>query len=134
MSAQLKIVLLLLPASLAFFSARRIGDVSHDLKLRVDAEHPECVARSGVDPSVADKYWDILVYPEGRPFKCYLECLYKAFNIVREDGSLNEEFLIETIETVTKEGVNACREEIKVGADGCERAFNFDSCMVAFYM
>ncbi|KAK5640224.1 hypothetical protein RI129_011035 [Pyrocoelia pectoralis] len=123
-------IVLAFPVVITYNSTKNPHEVFDRWKDRLEKEHPECYKSSGVDQGDVDDYWALIRIPSTKNFKCYLECMYRSFHFINDDGVINADQLVEDVENVTYDIVNDCNAERSNTTDRCEEVYDFFICVL----
>ncbi|XP_055524378.1 pheromone-binding protein-related protein 6-like [Wyeomyia smithii] len=98
---------------------------------RTTDQHRKCVDETGVSEDSIARFNGPEVFDDDERLKCYMECLFRNFNVTKPNGDVD---LIEVYHAIPKElnsvalkVLNKCRD-IADGSTRCERAFSLHKC------
>ncbi|XP_031357324.1 uncharacterized protein LOC116181207 [Photinus pyralis] len=123
------ILIVIIPSTvLAYSSSITVKQLMDAWRTKATSEHPECMTISGANQEEVDLYWFKYRGTDTRTFKCYLACILQRFQLVFEDGSLNEDAIVH-IDKVTNDMIKDCHRNY-VHPDLCQLSFDFATCIM----
>ncbi|XP_031357205.1 uncharacterized protein LOC116181377 [Photinus pyralis] len=99
---------------------------------RSQMEHPECLQSTGATAEEVHDFFELVGMSTRYEFKCYIDCLFKSFGFINEDGTIEGNALVQQVEIYTDEMVDFCREPYLAMEDQCERAYELSHCLTHY--
>ncbi|XP_031355624.1 general odorant-binding protein 69a-like [Photinus pyralis] len=129
---ELLIISAAISAVFAFSSNRTTRLILDEWRERTKQEHPECLKSTGVKEEYVNQYWESLQMTDDENFKCYLWCVFKAFKLISNDGSANEEIMVQKMDRVTTDIVDFCSAKVDTTTGKCDRAYELIYCCLHY--
>ncbi|KAB0792684.1 hypothetical protein PPYR_14643 [Photinus pyralis] len=116
----------------AFSTNKTTRDILDEWRERTKQEHPECLKSTGVKQEYVDQYWESVQMADDENFKCFLWCVFNGFKVINNDGTGNEELIVQTIDRMTNEIVEFCMEKADKMPDKCKRTYELINCCTRY--
>ncbi|KAK5640225.1 hypothetical protein RI129_011036 [Pyrocoelia pectoralis] len=116
----------------AYESKKSTKEIFDHWRRLSEKDHPECIKAWNVSEEDLDRYFRLYEFPDKRNFKCFMDCLYKGFNLINKDGTINRDELVKGFEKVSNEMIEYCNARIVTKTDDCERIHEFADCLVHY--
>ncbi|XP_031355743.1 uncharacterized protein LOC116180055 [Photinus pyralis] len=129
-------VLLTISAVLVFaraFEAEVETKVIYDRwRNRIEQEHPECAKTWPITDDEREGYFRHGEVADTPTFKCYVHCVFKSFNLVNEDESVNRDEIYKMFERMTYQMVDFCGGRVLEKTHNCEKTFELVNCLLHY--
>ncbi|KAK5640223.1 hypothetical protein RI129_011034 [Pyrocoelia pectoralis] len=127
------IVVIILHVAFAFNSTESPKEIGAKWETRSQQEHPECLKKTGATEEEVDQYYQLIRIPTRYNFKCYIDCVYRVYGFINEDGSVNKDTLVKNVEKLTDEILDFCDVKYQEKLDRCEKAYEYAYCITHYH-
>lgn len=89
----------------------------------------ECIARSKVDQVVVDGFLERGEVSNDPCFQCFLKCIGYKTDVIKKDGDLDMERIVQIVAGATREITRECVTRVNSKRDLCAKAYLLTKCV-----
>ncbi|KAF5297952.1 hypothetical protein FQR65_LT09863 [Abscondita terminalis] len=113
--------------------SRKMPD--HVFKIWMELAGPysnDCAAKTNPDPKDVDAFVNRGFVPLHKPVTCFVNCLYQQMQVLKPNGEVHMEKMMELGSYMTPEVSQMCTDEAEwySGNDMCEKAYILGNCII----